>query len=143
MAVLMHTYDRAEDLHTAINTTPLVDVMMVLLIIFLITMPAITTSLIIDLPDERQQINEIKPEHILLSIDLQGNIYLFDRRITNKEDLRQKIHVLSNQEPPPSVQIFADAATKFESIGMVLQMLKSAGLTIVHFVTEPESDSSS
>lgn len=141
MAILIHTYDHADELHTTINTTPLVDVMMVLLIIFLITIPAVTQSLNIDLPDERQHINEIKPEHILLSIDPQGSIYLFDQQIEQRDELTQRIQGYVNEGLQPTVQIFADAATKFEFVGMVLDTLKSAGLTSVHFVTEPETGS--
>lgn len=141
MAILMHASDQAEELHTTINTTPLVDVMMVLLIIFLITIPSVTQSPSIDLPDERQHINEIKPEHILLSIDQQGSIYLFDQQIKQKDELTQKIQRYAHLGLQPTVQIFADAATKFESVGMVLETLKNAGLTSVHFVTEPEAGS--
>src|SRR5207253_8789594 len=76
-----------EEVVSTINTTPLVDVMLVLLIIFLITIPVVTTSIPVQLPKERNEIRESKPENIILSVDTAGRIYWNDLRIRNTSAL--------------------------------------------------------
>src|SRR5881275_2494191 len=94
-----------DDVVSAINTTPLVDVMLVLLIIFLITVPVVTTSIPVQLPKERNEIRETKPENITLSVDAQGRIYWNDLRIANTEALVNRLKKVSVLKPQPEVQI--------------------------------------
>src|SRR5438105_9983698 len=88
-----------EEVVSTINTTPLVDVMLVLLIIFLITVPVVTTSVPVNLPKERNEIRETKPENITLSVDQQGRIYWNDLRISNTEALVDRLKKVAQMDP--------------------------------------------
>ena len=136
----MHLGPSASDdeLLTTINTTPLVDVMLVLLIIFLITIPVVTTSVKVDLPHETQQPRETKPDNIVLSIDAQGRAFFYDAPVRSQADLTKQLQALAEKKPQPEVQIRGDAQADFEAVGRVLYAVQSAGLTIVRFVTEPQ-----
>src|SRR5512141_1167448 len=90
---------------STINTTPLVDIMLVLLIIFLITIPVVTTSIPVQLPKERNEIRESKPENIVLSVDQAGRIYWNDLRIANTQALIERLKRISVLSPQPEVQI--------------------------------------
>ena len=136
----MHLGPSASDdeLLTTINTTPLVDVMLVLLIIFLITIPVVTTSVKVDLPHETQQPRETKPDNIVLSIDAQGRAFFYDAPVRSQADLTKQLQALAEKKPQPEVQIRGDAQADFEAVGRVLYAVQSAGLTKVRFVTEPQ-----
>ncbi len=138
MAMHTHTNDTDEELLSTINTTPLVDVMMVLLIIFLITIPAASDSFNIDLPNATQALNTIRPEHIFVTITGEGHIHLFEKRIANEIEFLQTIKHLTEQSEQPTVQLFAETTTKYQTISHVLRLLKTAGLSKINFVTEPE-----
>ena len=122
---------------SAINTTPLVDVMLVLLIIFLITIPVVTTAIKLELPKERVELRETKPENIVISVDTQSNIYWYDARIKNVNDLVDKLKKVSQKKPQPEVQIRGDLAAQYEGVGKVLYACQRAGITKVAFITEP------
>ena len=85
---------------STINTTPLVDVMLVMLIIFLITIPVVTTSIPVSLPKERVEIRESKPENIIISVDTSGGIYWYDQKVANVEALVDKLKKVSTANPP-------------------------------------------
>jgi biopolymer transport protein ExbD len=127
-----------EELLTTINTTPLVDVMLVLLIIFLITIPVVTTSVKVELPNEVQQPRETKPDNIVLSVNAQGQAYLYDAPVRSNADLIKQLQTLAEKTPQPEVQIRGDAKTDFEAVGRVLYAAQMAGLTKVRFVTDPQ-----
>lgn len=127
-----------DELLTTINTTPLVDVMLVLLIIFLITIPVVTTSVKVELPHEVQQPRETKPDNIILSVNAQGQAYLYDAPIRSNADLIKQLQTLAEKTPQPEVQIRGDAKTDFEAVGRVLYAAQVAGLTKVRFVTDPQ-----
>ncbi len=127
-----------DELLTTINTTPLVDVMLVLLIIFLITIPVVTTSVKVELPHEVQQPRETKPDNIVLSVNAQGQAYLYDAPIRSNADLIKQLQTLAEKTPQPEVQIRGDAKTDFEAVGRVLYAAQVAGLTKVRFVTDPQ-----
>jgi biopolymer transport protein ExbD len=93
---------------SAINTTPLVDVMLVMLIIFLITIPVVTTSVPVTLPKERVEIRETKPENIIISVDTAGSVFWYDQKITSTEALVDKLKKVSKLDPQPEVQIRGD-----------------------------------
>ena len=139
MAMHFGPSDGDDELLTTINTTPLVDVMLVLLIIFLITIPVVTTSVKVDLPHEVQQPRETKPDNIVLSVNAQGQAFLFDTPMRNQADMLKQLQKLAEKKPQPEVQIRGDAQTDYEAVGRVLFAAQSAGLTKVRFVTDPQA----
>ncbi len=120
-----------------INTTPLVDVMLVLLIIFLITIPVVTTSIQVELPKQANQIRESKPENIVISVDTAGNIFWFDTPIQNKDDLLNRMRKIAKMDPQPELQIRGDGRANYESVGRVLFAAQKIGIAKVGFITEP------
>ena len=138
MAMTVGAPDADEDeVVSAINTTPLVDVMLVLLIIFLITVPVVTTSIPLQLPKERNEVRETKPENITLSVDQQGNIYWNDLRMKDTETLVQRLKKVSVLDPQPEVQIRGDMNANYEGVGKVIYACQRAGIVKVGFITEP------
>ena len=136
----MNVGEADDEIIGTINTTPLVDVMLVLLIIFLITIPVVTTSIKVDLPKEKNVIRETKPENVIISVDQAGNIYLYDTKIKNSTDLLERMKKFSVMKPQPEVQIRGDGKSDFESIGRVMYAVQRAGITKVGFITEPTSN---
>lgn len=132
--------DIDDDTINAINTTPLVDVMLVLLIIFLITIPVVTTSVKVELPKENNVVRETKPENVIISVDRAGGIYLFDTQIKNSTDLLERMKTFAVKQPQPEVQIRGDGASDFESVGRVMYAVQRAGIVKVGFITEPASN---
>ena len=120
-----------------INTTPLVDVMLVLLIIFLITIPVVTTSIKVDLPKEANQIRETTPENIVVSVDAKGDIFWYDSPVANAEDLLNRFRKVATQKPQPEVQIRGDAKANYESVGKIVYASQKSGMVKVGFVIEP------
>jgi len=127
-----------EELLTTINTTPLVDVMLVLLIIFLITIPVVTTSVKVELPHEVQQPRQTQPDNLILSVNAQGQAYVYDTPVRSNAELIQQLKTFAEKKPQPEVQIRGDANTDFEAVGRVLYAAQVAGLTKVRFVTDPQ-----
>jgi len=124
---------------STINTTPLVDVMLVLLIIFLITIPVVTTSIQVNLPKERVALRETPPGSIIISIDQQGDIFWYDARIESLAVLIEKLKVASQMKPQPQIQVRGDQRARYESVGKVLLACQQAGIAKVAFITEPPS----
>jgi biopolymer transport protein ExbD len=122
---------------SAINTTPLVDVMLVMLIIFLITIPVVTTSIPVTLPKERVEIRETKPENIIISVDTAGSVFWYDQKVANVEALVDKLKKVSTVKPQPEVQIRGDLASRYEGVGKILYACQRAGIVKVAFITEP------
>lgn len=139
MAIHLGPSDGDDELLTTINTTPLVDVMLVLLIIFLITIPVVTTSVKVDLPREVQQPRETKPDNIILSVNARGQAFLFDTPLRNQAEMVKQLQTLADKKPQPEVQIRGDAQTDYEAVGRVLFAAQSVGLTKVRFVTDPQA----
>ena len=130
--------DKDDEIMSEINTTPLVDVMLVLLIIFLITIPVVTTSIKVDLPKEKNLVRETKPETVIISVDVKGKIFLYDTPIKNSDDLLQRMKKFAVMKPQPEVQIRGDGKSDFESVGRVMYAVQRAGITKVGFITEPQ-----
>jgi biopolymer transport protein ExbD len=126
-----------DEVVSTINTTPLVDVMLVLLIIFLITVPVVTTSIPVQLPKERNEIRETKPENITLSVDANGRIYWNDLRMPNTNALVDRLKRVARLNPQPEVQIRGDGGADYEGVGRVILAVQRAGITKVGFITEP------
>ena len=130
--------DSADDeVVSSINTTPLVDVMLVLLIIFLITIPVVTTSIPVQLPKERNEIRETKPENIVISVDQQGRIYWNDLRINSTTALIDRLKKIAVLTPQPEVQIRGDGGATYEGVGRIIYACQRAGIAKVGFITEP------
>ena len=113
---------------SAINTTPLVDVMLVMLIIFLITIPVVTTSIPVTLPKERVEVRETKPENIIISVDTAGGIFWYDQKVTSTEALVDKLKKVSTVKPQPEVQIRGDMTSRYEGVGKILYACQRAGI---------------
>ena len=122
---------------SSINTTPLVDVMLVLLIIFLITIPVVTTAIPVTLPKERIEVRETKPENVIISVDAQSNIFWYEARVGNVEALTEKLKQVAAKKPQPEVQIRGDLSARYEGVGKVLLACQRAGIVKVAFITEP------
>jgi biopolymer transport protein ExbD len=122
---------------STINTTPLVDVMLVLLIIFLITIPVVTTSIPVTLPKERNEIRETKPENIILSVDAKGNMYWNDLKLANTTALIDRLKKIAVLDPQPEVQIRGDGGADYSSVGKIIYACQRAGIAKVGFIMEP------
>jgi biopolymer transport protein ExbD len=139
MAMNLGSPDDDDDgaMNATINTTPLVDVMLVLLIIFLITVPAITQSITLSLPKERNVVTVTKPENILLAVSKDGDVYWNTRLIPDNETLVKELKKESVKEPQPEVHIRGDENVRYESVGRLIVACQRAGIAKVAFVTEP------
>jgi biopolymer transport protein ExbD len=126
-----------EEVIGTINTTPLVDVMLVLLIIFLITIPVVTTSIKVDLPKEQNVVREAKAETVIISVNQAGQIYLYDTPVKTPAELIERLKKFAVMKPQPDVQIRGDAQSAFVSVGRVMYAVQSAGITQVGFITDP------
>jgi len=138
MAMSVGSPDGEEDaMNASINTTPLVDVMLVLLIIFLITTPVITQSVKLDLPKEANVPTQTKPENILLAVSREGEWYWATKRYTDLEVLVADLKKESVKEPQPEVHIRGDMDARYESVGKLVVACQRAGIAKVGFITEP------
>ncbi|MEN9781786.1 MAG: ExbD/TolR family protein [Burkholderiaceae bacterium] len=126
-----------EEVIAGINTTPLVDVMLVLLIIFLITVPVVTTSVPVTLPKERVEVRETKPENIVISVDKAGLIHWYDTPVRDTEALVDRLKKVSAMKPQPEVHIRGDLDGPYGGVGRVLYACQRAGIVKVAFITEP------
>ena len=122
---------------SAINTTPLVDVMLVLLIIFLITIPAIIQQIPVALPKERNIATQTKPENIVIAINKDGDVFWGMEYVKDRRALFEKLKKIAVQVPQPEVHIRADEETRYESVGRVVATLQSASILKIGFITEP------
>jgi biopolymer transport protein ExbD len=129
--------DAEDQLIASINTTPLVDVMLVLLIIFLITIPVVNSSIAVTLPREPAQAQGGQAEEVIVTVDSQGAIYWFDTRLPATSDLQALLDRVAGLQPQPELHIRADARADYESIGQVVHAAQRAGLARIGFLTEP------
>jgi biopolymer transport protein ExbD len=137
MAMNVGSPDGDDEVISTINTTPLVDIMLVLLIIFLITIPVVTTSIPVRLPKETNEIRETKPENIVLSVDVKGGIYWNELKIANTNALIDRLKKIAVLVPQPEVQIRGDGDAKYDSVGRIVYACQRAGIAKVGFITEP------
>jgi biopolymer transport protein ExbD len=121
----------------AINTTPLVDVMLVLLIIFLITIPVATHTVPVKLPDERNQPYVTKPENINLAVNKDGDVFWNEQFVPDMNALLEKLKVAAVRVPQPEVHIRGDQEARYEFVGKVILTAQRAGIAKVGFVTVP------
>lgn len=123
--------------NSEINTTPLVDVMLVLLIIFLITIPVAVTSINVKLPKEVNQPRTSKPENIVVSVDREGEIYWNDLHMSGVAAFLDKLKLESVKVPQPELHIRGDGGAAYEMVGRVVFAAQRAGISKVAFVLEP------
>lgn len=129
--------DGEDQMNSSINTTPLVDVMLVLLIIFLITIPVVTQSVPLELPKERNVPTETKPENIVIAVDRDGDVFWGLERVPDAETLVNKLKEESVKDPQPEVHIRGDLEVRYESVGRVVVACQRAGILKVGFISEP------
>jgi len=127
-----------DELLASINTTPLVDVMLVLLIIFLITVPVVTHTVPVQLPRESNQPTQTNPRNINVSVDAAGNIYWSQERLSGLPDLQKRLLAVAGEQPQPEVHIWGDQNAHYQAVGEVLLAAQRAGIQKVGFITQPQ-----
>lgn len=126
----------SEDVVSEINMTPLVDVMLVLLIIFIITVPVLTHSVKLDLPRAQNEINVVKPETVVISITANGAIHWNQSEI-DVRGLDERLKAAAIQQPQPEIHIRGDRKVEYESVIKTMAAVQRAGILKVGFVTDP------
>ena len=132
------TQDDTDDVMNEINMTPLVDVMLVLLIIFIITVPVMQHSVNIDLPRATSQPPDIKPETVRLGVDAAGSYFINDVKIAD-EDLAPRLKAAAAQSPQPELHIQGDKSVRYERVAQAMAAAQQAGLRKIGFITEPKN----
>ena len=125
-----------DDLVAAINTTPLVDVMLVLLIIFLITIPVVIRAVPLELPKERNVPTQTRPENIVIAVDKDGNVF-WNNQLTEDRKLLAQLKEIAVKIPQPEVHIRGDKDGRYEFVGRVVYACQRAGILKIGFITEP------
>jgi biopolymer transport protein ExbD len=123
---------------SAINTTPLVDVMLVLLIIFLITIPVVTQSIALELPKEKNVPRQTAPENIEIAVTKDGDVYWGMQKVRDNDDLVNRLKDIGRKQPQPEVHIRGDLSGRYEFVGRVVFACQRAGIQKIGFVTEPQ-----
>ena len=140
MAIRYAAQQEGEDaLIAEINTTPLVDVMLVLLIIFLITIPVVTSSIAVKLPREQNQRRDGQQENVIVTVDAQGATYWFDTRLPDNAALTELLAKIAAMQPQPELHIRGDVRADYEAVGRVVLSAQQAGIARIGFLTEPPS----
>ena len=121
-----------------INVTPLVDVMLVLLIIFIITIRVIIQQVQLDLPKATNLPTQTKPENITIAIDKQGDIYWNTKQLSGQDELKQRLRQIVSVDPQPEVHIRGDANVRYQFVGQVLVATQQIGIRKVVFITTPD-----
>ncbi|MFZ1180018.1 MAG: biopolymer transporter ExbD [Herbaspirillum sp.] len=130
--------DADDDFNPEINTTPLVDVMLVLLIIFIITIPVMNHAVKIDLPRAMSQPDASKPQNIDLSIDARGQLF-WNEGLIDSNQLSLRIAEAAKKQPQPELHLRAERTTQYEKIAQVMAAAQSGGLARIGFVTDPKT----
>jgi len=138
MAISFASDGDEDNVVSDINTTPLVDVMLVLLIIFLITIPVVTHTVPVKLPRENSHVLETKPENINIAVDRSGAVYWNQERVADMASLTARLKTASVRQPQPEVEIRGDGNAKYQAIGRVVFACERAGILKIGFVTEPK-----
>ncbi|HEY4342943.1 MAG TPA: biopolymer transporter ExbD [Parvibaculum sp.] len=127
-----------DEVLSAINTTPLVDVMLVLLIIFLITIPVAIQTVPVQLPKANNVATQTKPENIVLAVDVEGAVYWNSEKMTDNAELLTRIKAAAVKVPQPEIHVRGDKDARFEFIGKVIVDCQRGGIQKVAFITEPD-----
>lgn len=137
MAMNVGSSSGDDEVVSTINTTPLVDVMLVLLIIFLITIPVVTQSVALSLPKETNIARETKPENIEIAVNKDGDVYWNAILVPDNNALFERLTKVAVMVPQPEVHIRGDEHARYESIGRVVYTCQRASILKISFVTEP------
>ena len=129
--------DNDDEVMSEINMTPMVDVMLVLLVIFIIAMPLLNHSVKIDLPVADNIANEITPETVTLSVMVDGSIHWNDQAIMEKA-LAQRLQIVAQQQPQPEIHLRGDRQVDYEHVVKVMTVVQQSGIQKLGFVTRPE-----
>ena len=130
--------DSEGEVMSDINVTPLVDVMLVLLIIFIITIRVIIQQVQLDLPKATNLPTQTRPENITIAVDKEGNIYWNTRMLANQDALKTELRGIARQDPQPEVHIRGDANVRYQYVGQVLVATQQIGIRKVAFITTPD-----
>jgi len=133
--------ENEEKAMSEINTTPLVDVMLVLLIVFMITIPVITHTVPVELPKVRNEATKTAPENITIAVNKDGQIFWAQSLVPDTAALLERLKAAAVQQPQPEVHVRADQATRYEYVGRVILTAQRAGIQKVGFITEPGASS--
>ena len=131
------TQDDADEVMNEINMTPLVDVMLVLLIIFIITVPVMKHPVNVDLPKAQNLPEETKPETVRLTVDADGKYHWNEFAITD-EDLVRQLEAEAAKEPQPDLHIRGDKNVRYERVAQAMAAAQRAGVRKIGFVTDPQ-----
>jgi biopolymer transport protein ExbD len=131
------TQDEPDEVMNEINMTPLVDVMLVLLIIFIITIPVMKHAVNIDLPRATNQVQDVKPETIRLSVDAQGDYWWNENKVAEAE-LVPMLQAEAAKEPQPELHIRGDKDVRYERVAQAMAAAQQAGVKKIGFITEPK-----
>jgi biopolymer transport protein ExbD len=137
MAMNVGSASGDDEVVSTINTTPLVDVMLVLLIIFLITIPVVTQSVALSLPKETNVVRQTKPENIEIAVNKDGDVYWNTTLVPDSDALFDRLKKVAVMDPQPEVHIRGDEHARYESIGRVVFTCQRASIMKISFVTEP------
>jgi biopolymer transport protein ExbD len=137
MAMSIGSSSGEDEVVSAINTTPLVDVMLVLLIIFLITIPVVTQSVAMSLPKETNIARQTKPENVEISVNKDGDVFWNAQPVADNNALVAKLKKIAVMTPQPEVHIRGDEKARYESVGRVVFACQRAAILKISFVTEP------
>ena len=137
MAMSVGSSDDDDEVVSAINTTPLVDVMLVLLIIFLITIPVVVHTVPVSLPHETNIARQTKPENIEISVSKDGDVFWNAVLVPDSEALFQRMKTVATMTPQPEIHIRGDEKARYESVGRVLFAAQRAAIQKISFITEP------
>jgi biopolymer transport protein ExbD len=125
-----------DEVVSAINTTPLVDVMLVLLIIFLITIPIVIQTTPVELPKETNQPTQTKPENINVAVNKDGDVF-WNSELIDENKLLARLKEIAVKKPQPEVHVRADRNARYEFVGKVVFACQRAGILKIGFITEP------
>jgi biopolymer transport protein ExbD len=128
--------DNSDEVMSEINMIPFIDVMLVLLIIFIITVPVIQHAVNVELPQASNQKVLDKPENIRLAVDAEGQYFWNDQRVVD-EELAGLLGAAAAQQPQPELHIRGDKAVRYERVAQVMAAAQRAGLQKIGFITEP------
>jgi biopolymer transport protein ExbD len=130
--------DGDDQVMSDINTTPLVDIMLVMLIIFLITIPVIVPTVKVNMPTPRNIATQTKPEDISVSVDAEGKVYWKGGLVPDRAKLLELVVAEARKDPQPEIHIRGDRQARYQDIGRVLFVIQQGGLVKVGFLTEPK-----
>ena len=126
-----------DPLIASINTTPLVDVMLVLLIIFLITIPVVNSTVAVNLPREQNQRRDAQQENVIVTVDATGATWWFETRLPDAGALKELLAKIATMQPQPELHIRGDVRADYDAIGRVVLAAQQAGIARIGFLTEP------